>query len=118
MPTEWRGSLTVMTLKAEHRELLRRLTLNDTKTMRRVMSQRRIGTQRLLDDRTSALVLLAGLFALNAEITTLQVARDELLETGAADEEIVATYFAVLPIVGTARIDTALSRLTIALANE
>lgn len=107
-----------MTLGTKHRELLRRLTLNDEKTLRQVVSGRKAGRPRLLDDRTNTLVKLAGLVALNAEITSIQVAREEALESGAGDEQIVATYLTVVPIVGTARIDSALSRLTIALANE
>jgi alkylhydroperoxidase/carboxymuconolactone decarboxylase family protein YurZ len=107
-----------MTLGSEHRELLRRLTLNDEKTLRQVISGRDVGRQRLLDDQTRALVKLAGLVALEAEIPSLQVARDEVWATGAGDEEIVDTVLAVAPIVGTSRIASTAPRLTIALERD
>ena len=107
-----------MTLRTEHRELLRRLSLCDEKTLRQVISERKAGRQRLLDDRTRALVRLAGLIALGAEVASLQVARDEILHSGAGDEEIVDTFLAVAPIVGTTRIELALPRLAITLDNR
>jgi len=107
-----------MTLRTEHRELLRRLTLNDEKTLRQVISGRKVGKRRLLDDRTQALVKLAGLVALDAEITSIQVVRDELWATGVDVEEIVDTVIAVAPIVGTARVASTIPRLAITLDSE
>lgn len=107
-----------MTLKTEHRELLRRLTLNDQKVLWRVVAGRRIGRSRLLDDRTNALVKLAGLIALNAEIASLQVARDEAWLAGADDVEIVGTMIAVVPIVGPRRIASVAPRLALALESD
>lgn len=104
-----------MTLKAEHRELLRRLTLNDEGVLKDVLSGRVQSEGRLLDDRTRALVKLAGLVALDAEIASLQVARNEVWAAGAGDEEIVDTVAVVAPIVGTTRIASILPRLVIAL---
>ena len=106
-----------MTLGSEHRELLRRLTLNDEKTLRQVISGRNVGRQ-LLDDQTRALVKLAGLVALEAGIASLQVARDEVWATGAGDEEIVDTVLAVAPIVGTRRVASTAPRLAIALERD
>ena len=104
-----------MTLGTEHRELLRRLTLNDEETLRQVVSGRKVGKHRLIDDRTRALVKLAGLVALDAEIASLQVARDEVWAAGAGDEEILDTVIAVAPIVGTTRVASTIPRLAITL---
>ncbi|MFZ0013974.1 MAG: hypothetical protein WAL25_07650 [Acidimicrobiia bacterium] len=107
-----------MTLTTEHRELLRRLTLNDEGSLRMVMSGGNADNPRLLDDRTRALVKLAGLVALDAEIASLQVARDEVWASGARDEEILYAVMTVAPIVGTARIATTIPRLSIALEGD
>ena len=104
-----------MTLGTEHRELLRKLTLNDEKTVRQVISGRKVGKQKLLDDRSRALVRLAGMVALNAEIASLQVARDEVWASGGGDEEILETVMTVAPIVGTTRLASTLPRLAITL---
>lgn len=101
-----------MSLGTEHRELLRRLTLNDEKTLRQVVSGRK-GS--LLDDRTRALVKLAGLVALDAQIASLQVAREEVWATGIGDEAIVDTVIAVAQIVGATRVASTIPRLAIML---
>jgi len=107
-----------MALAQEHRELLRRLTLSEEKTLLQVVSGRKVGKQTLLDPRTRALVKLAGLVALEAEIASLQVARDEIWATGAGDEEIVDTVLAVAPIVGASRVASTVPRLMIALERD
>lgn len=107
-----------MTLGTEHRELLRRLTLNDERTLRHVISGRKMGKQALLDDQTRALVKLAGLVALEAEIASLQVGRDEVWASGAGNEEIVDTVIAVATIVGTTTLASTIPRLAIALDSD
>jgi alkylhydroperoxidase/carboxymuconolactone decarboxylase family protein YurZ len=101
-----------MPLSTEHRELVRRLTLNDERVLSEVMSGETPGSAGLLDERTRALVRFAGLIALDSETASLQAARDAAWATGAVDEEIVDTVVAVAPIVGTARIDSIVPRLT------
>jgi 4-carboxymuconolactone decarboxylase len=103
-----------MALGTEHRELLRRLTLNDERALRHAMAS----NQQLLDDRTRALVRIAGLVALDAEIASLQLARDEVWRAGAGDEEIVDTVVAVAAIVGATRIASTIPRLAITLDME
>lgn len=104
-----------MSLGTDQRELLRKLTLNDEKTLRLAVSGRKIGTRDLLDDRTRALVKFAGLVALDAQIASLQVARDEVWKTGAGDEAIIDTVMAVAHVVGATRIAAAVPRLVITL---
>lgn len=100
-----------MALGPEHRKLLRRLTLNDERALKGVLSGRKQGKETLLDDRTRALVRVAGLVALDAEGASFQVARDEVLATGAGDEEIVDTVVSVAPIVGMTRTASIVPRL-------
>lgn len=109
--------IETMILGPEHRELLRRLTLNDERMLRQVISGREAG-RGLLDARTRALVRLAGLVALEAEIASLQVARDEVWASGAGDEEIVDTVLLVAPIIGTTRVASIIPRLALALDRE
>jgi len=107
-----------MTLRTEHRELIRRLTLNDERALRNVMSGQDSDAVTLLDERTRALVRLAGLVALDSESTSLQAVRDAAWAAGAADEEIVDTVLAVAPIVGTTRIASVVPRLSTILASN
>lgn len=106
-----------MALSDRHRELLRRLTLNDEKALSDLVSGRNLVDEPLLDGRTSGLVRIAGLTALDAEVESLQAARDAALAAGASDEEIIASVLAIAPIVGTARIASAAPRLAIAMEN-
>jgi alkylhydroperoxidase/carboxymuconolactone decarboxylase family protein YurZ len=101
-----------MPLSTEHRELVRRLTLNDERVLSEVMSGESPGSAELLDERTRALVRFAGLIALDSETASLQAARDASWAAGAVDEEIVDTVVAVAPIVGTARVDSIVPRLS------
>lgn len=107
-----------MTLGKQHRELLRRLTLNDEKMLGHVVSGRKVGNRALLDDQTRALVKVAGLVALEAEISSLQVGRDEVWASGAGNEEIVDTVIAIAPIVGSTALASTIPRLTIALDSD
>lgn len=105
-------------LRSEHRELLRKLTLNDERTLRLAISGRKVDKQSRLDDKTRALVKLAGLFALQAEIASLQVGREEVWASGAGNEEIVDTVTAIAPIVGTATLISTIPRLMVALDSD
>jgi 4-carboxymuconolactone decarboxylase len=107
-----------MTLGTEHRELIRRLTLNDEQALSDVMSGRNPDAVTLLDERARALVRLAGLVALDSESASLQAARDAAWAAGVEDEEIVDAVVAVAPIVGTARIASIVPRLATILANS
>lgn len=104
-----------MILRTEHRELLRRLTLNDEQALNEVLTDRGSGRQELLDDRSRALVKFAGLITLSAEIASLQVARDAAWAAGVRDVELVDTVVAVAPIVGTIKMASIIPRLAIAM---
>jgi alkylhydroperoxidase/carboxymuconolactone decarboxylase family protein YurZ len=105
-----------MSLSADHCELLRRLTLNEEKVLKAVVSDRR-RKEMLLDERTRALVKLGGLIALDAEVPSLQVAREAIHAAGAGDREIVDTVEAVSPIVGSSRVSSTIPRLIMAMSS-
>lgn len=98
-------------MKTEHRQLLRRLTLSEEAALADVMAGRIPADGSLLDDKTRALVRLAGLIALDARASSLHASIDAAFATGAADEEILEAVLSVAPIVGSSRISSALPRV-------
>lgn len=106
-----------MALVDRHRELLRRLTLNDERALSDLVSGGDLIDEPLLDGWTRGLVRIAALAALDAQLESLQAARDAALAAGASDEEILASVVAVAPIVGTARIASVAPRLAVAMDN-
>lgn len=82
------------------RELLRRLALNDEKALNAVISGSDHQCSELLDDKTRALVRLAGVITVGAEETTLRAAVDLARGSGARDEEILGTVISIAPMVG------------------
>jgi alkylhydroperoxidase/carboxymuconolactone decarboxylase family protein YurZ len=98
-------------VKSEHRELVRRLTLSEEATLTDVMTGRLSRRDSLLDERTQNLVRVAGLIALDARTTSLQAATEAAFASGARDEEIAEVLLVVAPIVGTSRVDSVLPRL-------
>lgn len=99
------------------RELLRRLTLNDEHVLRQLMCEQSVGRQ-TLDEKTSALVRLAGLVAMEASVTSFQWAVDAALAAGADDAEIVDVLLAVAPVVGLSRVGSAARPLSTALGYQ
>ena len=98
-------------------ELLRRLALNDEAAVRHVMSGH-AGALTRLDDKTSALVIVAGLMCLAAGETSLQTAVDTAHAAGAEDAEIIDIFRTVAPLVGTSRVHATAPRLALALGYE
>jgi len=80
------------------RELLRRLALNDEKALNAVISGSDPQCSELLDDKTRALVRLAGVITVGAEETTLRAALDLARGSGARDEEILGTVISIAPM--------------------
>ena len=94
-----------------HRELLRRLALNDQNTLSDVISGSDPRLAALLDDKTRALVKLAGVITIGPEETSLQAAVDQARGSGARDEEILGTVISIAPMVGQTVISSALPLL-------
>jgi alkylhydroperoxidase/carboxymuconolactone decarboxylase family protein YurZ len=97
----------------EHlQRLLRLLTIGDEPTIQSALHGTEVAT---LDHKTSALVTIAALVATEADSPSYQSAVDHAHVAGAKDEEILQTLVAVAPLVGSARMASAVSELTVAL---
>jgi 4-carboxymuconolactone decarboxylase len=105
----------VVDVRPEHAELLRRLALNDEAateaTLGTVLCDRGVSG---LDARTHALVRVAALIAAESAQASHSWAVDAALAAGASDDDIVDVA-AVAPIVGLARLSTAVPQLAVAL---
>lgn len=96
----------------EHlQRLLRHLTLGDEAAVDQLM-RGQVASQ--LDHKRSALVGVAALVALDAGSLSYQVAIDNAHAAGVYDEEIVEAVMAISPLVGAARIGSALPALILA----
>ncbi|HEU4539815.1 MAG TPA: carboxymuconolactone decarboxylase family protein [Jiangellaceae bacterium] len=100
-----------------HLELLRRLAINDEHALSRVMDRQAISPP-LLDDKTSALVKVATLVAMEAGVSSYQWAIDAAHAANAEDTEIIDVLLAVAPIVGVARVNAAALALAPALGYD
>jgi 4-carboxymuconolactone decarboxylase len=95
-------------------ELLRRLALGDPNTTHLLLCGQAIEPP-LLNERTSALVRLAALAAVGGSVAAYQAAVDAALASGAEEDQTVDVVFAVAPIIGLARVNTAARALATAL---
>ena len=86
--------------------LLRRLAVLDEPTIVAVLAGQ-VGDASGLDARTSALVRLAGLVALQSSPQTYEWGVAAALDTGCSSAEVVAVLAALAPLVGAARISSA-----------
>ena len=102
-------------MRPEHERLLRLLALNDEDAVSGVVGAS-LTTQdtAVLDDKTRALVRLAGLIALEAAPASYQWGVACAVAAGATDEEIVGVLVALAPVVGMARTGTAAPELALA----
>jgi 4-carboxymuconolactone decarboxylase len=98
-------------------ELLRRLALNDERTVRRAVSGSpgELGYEGALEPKAAALVRLGSLLSVGAATASCRVTVDVARAAGATDEEIVAVLVAVAPVVGGARLVAAAPRLALAI---
>lgn len=71
-----------------------------------------------LDNRTLALVRLAALVAVGAEVPSYGAAADAAVDAGATAAEVVDVLVGVLPVVGAARVVAAAPRLAMALGYD
>lgn len=99
-------------------ELLRRLTMNDEAALARVVSGGGATASTLLDERTISLVRLTAVVTVGAEAATLHAAVDRARAAGLDDQEILEAVLSVSTIIGTLRLDTALSQLSIVMNSD
>jgi alkylhydroperoxidase/carboxymuconolactone decarboxylase family protein YurZ len=99
---------TVHTLNERHENLLRRLAVNDDTAVESVLRMHLANSgESCLDSKTSALVRLAGLIALQSPRPTYGWGIDAAIAAGASDDDIVGVLVAVAPVVGVARVNRA-----------
>lgn len=97
----------------EHLErLLRLITIGDETVLDQALHGLD-GTK--LDHKTYSLVTIAALVATEADGASYQVAVDHAMLNGADDEEILQTLITIAPLVGTARIASAMTHVGVAL---
>jgi len=100
-------------------ELLRRLALNDEKSLARVLTGDPIADgDAPLKPKVEALVRLGALLAVGAATASLRPTVELALALGATEDEIVAVLVAVGPAVGLARLVTTAPRLAIAIGYD
>jgi alkylhydroperoxidase/carboxymuconolactone decarboxylase family protein YurZ len=100
----------------EQEDLLRRLALNDRQALETLLGAELSAPDRsALGAKTHALVRIAGLVALDSSAASYQWGVTEALAAGASDSEIVGVLVALLPVVGTVRVNAAAPAVAIAL---
>jgi 4-carboxymuconolactone decarboxylase len=86
--------------------LLRRLAVLDHQVIAGVVPMHP-GDDRGLDARTTALVRIAGLVALQSSPQTFEWGVAAAIDTGCREDEVVAVLTALAPVVGAARVSSA-----------
>ena len=110
-----------MTAGAEslHADLLRRLALNDARTVDALLAGSIAGADSPeLEEKTSALVRIAALIATESAVASYQWAVAVALAAGAEERDVVGVLLSVAPIVGVARVASAALALVPALGVE
>ena len=95
-------------------QLLRRLALNDTEAVKEVMSGR-WEEHNSVNPRLDALVRIVALLCVDSDPGAFQWASDTALAVGLEDVDIFRAIVVVAPIIGSARLSSALPHLMDAL---
>ena len=99
-----------------HQETLRRLAVLDDRTVAAAVPQRAgEAAGFVLDARTTALVRLAGLVALQTSPQAYEWGVAAVLDAGADHEDIVAVLISLVPVIGGARISCAAEAIATAI---
>ena len=103
----------------DHEETLRKLAIRDDAFIDRVVGDDRKNLDESgLDEKTHALVRIAGLIAIDAAPPSYMWTVQSALAHGATNEEIVGVLVAVMPAVGSGRVVSAAPRLSLALGYD
>lgn len=97
-------------LKQEHQEMLRRLTIGDERALGRLMCGAYVDDG-LLDDRTKALVCLAGLLAIGSDEPSSLSLFDACQAAGVERQEVFAVADAITTVIGEERGEKATASL-------
>ena len=104
-------------MKTQQVELLRKLALNDSTVVNAIMSGE-LAQEGTLDARTEALVRIAILVGVDSDPATFQWAVELAVAAGVDDADLFDTLVAIAPIIGIARLTSALPHLMTALDLE
>jgi 4-carboxymuconolactone decarboxylase len=100
-------------------ETLRKLAIRDNAYFDRILGDDRQNLDESeLDEKTHALVRLAGLIAIDAAPPSYMWSVESALSYGATNEEIVGTLIAVMPAIGSGRVVSAAPKLSLALGYD
>jgi 4-carboxymuconolactone decarboxylase len=103
----------------DHEETLRKLAIRDNAYIDRMLGDDRQNLDESdLDEKTHALVRLAGLIAIDAAPPSYMWSVESALSYGATSEEIVGTLIAVMPAIGSSRVVSAAPKLSLALGYD
>jgi len=97
----------VSSMRPEQVQTLRKLALNETQTTNEVMGGD-LAARSSLDARTLALVRVAALVSIDSDASTFRWAMDLAHAAGVDDTEVFDTLISVAPIVGIARLTSAI----------
>jgi 4-carboxymuconolactone decarboxylase len=103
----------------DHEATLRKLSIRDDAYIDTILGDDRRNLEESgLDEKTHALVRIAGLIAVDAAPPSYMWIVEEALRRGATHEELVGTLIAVLPAVGSVRVVSAAPKLGLALGYD
>src|SRR3954470_6159162 len=103
----------------QYESSLRRLAIRDDAFVSHVLTRNCECTEAAgLDSRTSALVRIGALVALDAQLGSYMSAAEAALEAGATRDEIVGALLAVTPVAGTSRAGSAAPLIALALGYD
>ena len=104
---------------SDHEETLRKLAVRDNAYVERLLSDGRASeAAAALDRRTSAIVRIGALIALDAAPPSYMEAIEDARANGASCDQIVGCLVAVLPTVGVARVVSAAPKVALALGYD
>jgi alkylhydroperoxidase/carboxymuconolactone decarboxylase family protein YurZ len=102
----------------EHEDRLRRLAINDPRTLEALLRTSATDVATSLDPHIQVLVRLGVLVALNGPPSAFDCATAEALAAGATPDEVVDVLAAAAPLVGSALVVSAAPRMARALGYD
>ncbi len=119
MIDSWQSGDLSPTISADHKAVLRKLTVGDERSVASVLaSWSATPTDSGLDGRTVALVRIGVLIAVDAGAAAYQHATAAALAAGASPDEIVDLLPALATSIGFARVAAAAPKLALALGYD
>jgi 4-carboxymuconolactone decarboxylase len=97
--------------------ILRRLALNDERSLRSALADPGVATPDL-DPKTQSLIRLGALLSVGATTVSLRGTVELAAAAGASDDEIVGVLLAITPAVGHARVVGVAPHLALALGYD